>query len=133
MTAFGWDPSIIPDPEKRESFLRSKLNWQETAELAHAEVLDWYRKLIKLRRAEPSLNNGEPGNTAVTFNEDERWICIQRGSIIVACSIAESAQTVPIHREGELIFASRQEIATAGDTVTLPPDSIAVIRTIADR
>jgi len=130
---FGWDPSIIPDPEKRESFLRSKLNWDEFNEAAHADVLDWYRKLIKLRRAEPSLNNGEPGNTAVTYNEDERWLCMQRGSIIVACSIAETAQTVPIHRKGELILASRQEIVTTGDTVTLPPDSIAVIRTIADR
>jgi maltooligosyltrehalose trehalohydrolase len=129
---FAWDPSIIPDPEKRESFLRSKLNWDERREPVHADVFDWYRKLIKLRRSEPSLNNGEPGNTAVTFNEDERWLCMQRGAIIVACSIAEQAQSVPIHSPGELILASRQEIVIAGDTVTLMPDTVAVIRTVAD-
>lgn len=130
---FGWDPSIIPDPEKRETFLRSKLDWDEVRRPAHVEVFDWYSELIRLRRSEPSLNNGEPGNSAVTYNEEQRWLCMQRGSIIVACSIAESAQTVPIHRGGEMILASQQAMAISGDSVTLPPDSVAVIRTIADR
>lgn len=129
---FGWDPSIIPDPEKRESFLRSKLNWDELPEPAHADVLDWYRKLIRLRRSEPSLNNGEPGNTSVSFNEDERWLCMRRGFTIVACSIADKVQTLPIDREGELILTSHRDVAIAGERVTLPPDSIAVIRTFAD-
>jgi maltooligosyltrehalose trehalohydrolase len=130
---FGWDPSIIPDPEKCETFLRSKVNWDEVPEPDHADVFDWYRKLIKLRRSEPSLNNGEPGNTAVTYSEEQRWLCMQRGSIIVVCSLSENAQVVPVHSGGELILASAQAIAIGGDSATLPPDSVAVIRTIASR
>lgn len=130
---FGWDPSIIPDPEKRETFLRSKLNWDEISKPGHSNVFDWYRKLIKLRRSEPLLNNGEPGNTTVSFSEERRLLCMKRGSIVVACGLAENEQVVPIHRGGEVILASTVGIVVAGDSVTLPPDSAAVIRAIADR
>ena len=71
--AFGWDPASIPDPEKQETFLRSKLNWDELFGHPHAEMLAWYRKLIQLRRSTPCLNNGEPGNTVMTFSEEQRW------------------------------------------------------------
>jgi maltooligosyltrehalose trehalohydrolase len=130
--AFGWDPGTIPDPEKRETFLRSKLNWDEVAEPDHADVFNWYRDLINLRRSEPSLNNGEPGNTAVTFSEEQRWLCMRRGSIIVVCSLAETTQAVPIHRGCEVVLNSRQGVLISGDSVTLSPDSVAVIRKIAD-
>ena len=130
--AFGWDPSTIPDPEKRETFLRSRLKWDELPEPAHADVLDWYRKLIRLRRSEPSLNNGEPGNTAVTYSEERRWLCLQRGSIVIACNLAENAESVPIAPGSELMLASQLEIVIEGDSVTLPPDSVAVLRTTAN-
>ena len=83
-TAFGWDPSTIPDPESPETFERSKLNWNELSEPAHAEILDWYRKLIQLRRITPSFNNGEPGNTRVLYSEEQRWLRVTRGRIVLA-------------------------------------------------
>ena len=39
------------------------MNWNELEQPLHAEMLDWYRKLIQLRQTTPSLNNGEPGNS----------------------------------------------------------------------
>ena len=47
--AFGWDPEVIPDPEKVETFERSKLKWDEAREDQHAEMMEWYRSLIRLR------------------------------------------------------------------------------------
>ena len=126
-------PASFPIPRTANHLMRSKLNWNELPEQVHADVFGWYRKLIKLRRSEPSLNNGEPGNTAVTFSEEQRWLCMQRGSIIVACNIAEKAQAVPIHGGGEMILASLKESVMAGDNITLPSDSVVVIRTIAER
>jgi maltooligosyltrehalose trehalohydrolase len=76
--------------------------------------------------------NGEPGNTAVTFSEEEHWLWMRRGSIIVACSIAEQPRTIPIHSPGKLILTSDDGIVIAGDSVTLPPDSVAVIRTMTE-
>src|SRR6202012_3918168 len=45
---FGWKPDEIPDPQSAEAFQPSKLNWDERSQPEHAEMLDWYRKLIAL-------------------------------------------------------------------------------------
>jgi len=52
--AFGWkkDP---PDPQGVESFAASRLDWEKPGRGPHAEMLGFYRRLISLRRAEPSL------------------------------------------------------------------------------
>ncbi len=76
--AFGWDPASIPDPENPETFRRSKLNWEEIGDGRHAEMLEWYRKLIHLRRNSPSLNDGDLHNITVAFDEDDRWLTIDR-------------------------------------------------------
>ena len=44
---FAWEE--VPDPQDPETFERSKLRWP--ADAAHAEMLEWYRRLIQLRRA----------------------------------------------------------------------------------
>ena len=107
--AFGWDPSTIPDPESQATFERSKLNWNELSKPAHAEMLDWYRKLIQLRRTMPSLNNGEPGNTEVTYSEEQRWLRVMRGRIVIAISLAPSAVLVPLEHKASLSLSSRPE------------------------
>jgi maltooligosyltrehalose trehalohydrolase len=125
--AFGWDPANIPDPEKRDTFERSKLNWKEMSGSDHAEMLAWYRDLIRLRRSAPSLNNGEPGNTSASFNEEQKWLCMRRGSIIVACNFSEENQSVPTHPESNLLLASRPGVQIQDHAVALPPESVAIL------
>jgi maltooligosyltrehalose trehalohydrolase len=125
--AFGWDPANIPDPEKRETFERSKLNWDELSASNHAEMLAWYRDLIRLRRSTPSLNNGEPGNTSATFDEERKWLCMRRGSVIVACNFSEENQSVPGHSHINLLLASRPGIYIQNQAISLPPESVAIL------
>ncbi|CAN5211959.1 malto-oligosyltrehalose trehalohydrolase [soil metagenome] len=47
--AFGWRPDDIPDPEAEETFLRSKLDWDEREHDGHATMRKWYQDLIALR------------------------------------------------------------------------------------
>ncbi len=47
----------MPDPQDRETFLRSKLDWSQPSSDPHAELLAWYRELIALRRARPELTD----------------------------------------------------------------------------
>ncbi len=57
------DPHIrgqIPDPQAAETFLRSKLNWDERDEEPHSGVLRLYRDLLGLRATEAAL---QPGGT----------------------------------------------------------------------
>lgn len=51
-TAFSDNDSIekIPDPQARETFLRSKLDWNSLTLPEHAACWRWYRALLKLRR-----------------------------------------------------------------------------------
>ena len=124
---FGWDPASIPDPENLDTFLRSKLNWAEIGESPHCEMVDWYRRLVQRRRSSPCLNNGEPGNTKVSFSEDDRWLCMQRGSIRVACNLGENDRDLPLHGTAKILLASNPAISLIGDALRLPPDSVAVL------
>jgi maltooligosyltrehalose trehalohydrolase len=126
--AFGWNPSILPDPEKQETFLRSKLKWDEVSEPGHEQMLEWYRQLIRLRRCTPSLNYGEPGNASVKFSEEQKWLCMRRGSILVACNIAAGEQSLLVGEKYEILIASKSEIHLDGTNVKLPPDSVAILR-----
>jgi maltooligosyltrehalose trehalohydrolase len=126
--AFGWDPESLPDPEKRETFLRSKLKWAELSEPSNDEMLQWHRNLIQLRRSVLCLNNGEPGNATVSFNEDEKWFTMQRGSIFTSFNIDSDQRTLPLDSGFRLILASQKEVRLEGGRLTLPPNSIAILQ-----
>jgi maltooligosyltrehalose trehalohydrolase len=125
--AFGWRPEDIPDPENVETFQRSKLNWDEVREGRHAEMLDWYRRMILLRRSSPSLNDGEPGQTKVSFDEEKKWLVMERGSVTVMCNLGGEPVELDNPRRLALLLVSRADVEVVGDRVALPPDSLAVL------
>lgn len=53
--AFTAAGSTVPDPQALETFVRSKLDWNERAAGEHARVLDFHRALLELRRNDPVL------------------------------------------------------------------------------
>jgi maltooligosyltrehalose trehalohydrolase len=124
--AFGWPSELIPDPEKLETFQRSKLNWNEINEGEHAEMLEWYRSLIRLRRAAPDLNNGEPRHTRVFYDQREMWISIERGDFVVNCNLSDEEGWFPVP-EGAQIILSSQSVAPVKDGAVLLPSNSAVI------
>ena len=123
--AFGWE--AIPDPESRETFERSKLRWDEVKEGSHAEMLAWCRRLIALRRSSPSLNDGEPGQTRVRFDERQRWLVMDRGRVKVMCNLGAA----PVELESEagyrLVLRSSDLVQAQGEMVVLPPAGFAVL------
>ena len=52
----------IPDPQAKETFSRSKLDWNEVREERHAGVLRLYRELLHLRHASAVLRNRSRDN-----------------------------------------------------------------------
>jgi maltooligosyltrehalose trehalohydrolase len=50
----------IPDPQARSTFERSRLDWDEREQTAHAGILDLYRALLALRRTGAGLRPREP-------------------------------------------------------------------------
>ena len=42
----------IPDPTAEETFRSAKLDWSDRGRAAHAQWLDWYRRILAIRRSE---------------------------------------------------------------------------------
>lgn len=40
----------IPDPQASSTFASAKLRWEDLSQSAHAEWLDWYRRILRVRR-----------------------------------------------------------------------------------
>ncbi len=127
--AFGWDPEVIPDPEDVKTFERSKLKWDEVHQGRHKEMLEWYRRLIELRRGSASLNNGAPGQTRVQFDEDKRWLVMERGAMTVVCNLGSELIEFENPSRIPLVMASSPEVKVRKSAVVLPPDSLAILST----
>jgi maltooligosyltrehalose trehalohydrolase len=126
--AFGWAPEEVPDPQAEETFLRSKLRWEELDESLHAAMLDWYRRLIALRRAEIALTRGELRQVAVEFDEGKKWLRMKHGPIEVAFNAGTSEVRLPVGESYKMVLASTPEVVREGNDVRLPPSSVAVMR-----
>src|SRR5438477_50454 len=81
--AFGWRPEDIPDPQAPETFERSKLDWREPGREPHRAMLEWYKGLIRLRRENAALRRPLLEEAKVRFDDQERWIAIERGTISI--------------------------------------------------
>jgi len=125
--AFGWNPDVIPDPEKTETFERSKLNWDEIHESTHGEMLEWFRQLIRLRRDSPSLNDGDMDHVKVHFDESKRWLTMDRGQIRMMCNLGDAPVELENPGQYPLLLASQGGIEIKGEMVLLPPDSLAIL------
>lgn len=126
--AFGWKPEMIPDPEKPETFERSKLKWDEVATGRHADMRAWYHHLIALRRSTPDLNNSEPGNTRARFDAGEGWLEMRRGSMRVFCNLGRGAHAFPVAEGAALLLSSREGTRLQSGTVDVPADAAAILR-----
>jgi maltooligosyltrehalose trehalohydrolase len=129
---FGWKPEDTADPQARETFEQSKLNWEEVSKPGHAEILDWHKRLIQLRRAEPDLVDGELTKVRVNYDEKGRWLVLERGSVSVICNFSDRPQRVPVSDgASKILIASEKEIQLANDHAEMPPESVLILRSSA--
>jgi maltooligosyltrehalose trehalohydrolase len=124
--SFGWDPGEIPDPQDPETFRRSKLDWDEVGRSPHAELLDWHKRLIALRRSTPELSDGRFDRVQVDYDEDRRWLVLAQGPVTVACNLGERPATVPVP-SGTVVLSSGPGNAVDGDEALLAEESVVVL------
>jgi maltooligosyltrehalose trehalohydrolase len=126
---FVADASKIPDPQDRGTFERSKLNWDELEHGEHREILEWYRRLIELRRCVRDFENGRLDLDAATFDEEARWIRVNRGESVVICNFAPAPHRVPLANAVRLhiALASRADVRLDGAVIDMPPVSVAIL------
>jgi len=126
--AFGWKPEDVADPQARETFENSRLNWQELSQPPHAEILLWHRQLIQLRRREPSLANGELNQVRTQFDSEQRWFILERGPVSIACNLSQNTLAVPLSGDQQILLASDRSVKSSPGSLHLPPESVVICR-----
>ncbi|MGK7872804.1 MAG: malto-oligosyltrehalose trehalohydrolase [Xenococcaceae cyanobacterium] len=77
--AFQWQGEP-PDAQSPETFLQSKLNWNQRTEDKHQVLLKFYQQLIQLRRQVPALRQLERQSLEVSSVEKEKLLSLRRWS-----------------------------------------------------
>jgi maltooligosyltrehalose trehalohydrolase len=67
-----------PDPDREETFLASKLQWDLLDQKKHSTMFEYYKALIVLRKAHPALNNGDRARLEVRAYESENCLVLKR-------------------------------------------------------
>ncbi|GAA1982957.1 malto-oligosyltrehalose trehalohydrolase [Kitasatospora viridis] len=93
-TAHGWAAEQVPDPQARATVLASTLDWAEPRSGEHAELLQWYRQLIRLRKASPELCDPDLRRVRVDFDEAAGWFTLHRGKFAVTVNFGEKEAEV---------------------------------------
>jgi len=132
--AHGWAAEDVPDPQASSTVVASTLDWSESVSAGtHSEMLDWYRSLIALRRAEPWLSDPRLDLVSVAYDSVARWVVVTRGPLRVVVNLAADAQAVPLGGDvlGLLLSSDPDLVVGAGPSIDVPPESVAFVRLAA--
>ena len=124
----GWDPDSVPDPQDPATFARSKLDWNELAEPAHARLFSLYRELIALRRELPGLTDPAFGSVSCEFDDAAKWFRMDRPGVSVVINFSTGPLQVPAPA-GQVLLATSGKPEVSSGSVTLPAHSAVVLRT----
>jgi maltooligosyltrehalose trehalohydrolase len=127
--AFGWESEAIPDPQAEETFVQSRLHWDELQEENSSRMLAWHQSLIALRRRLSSLTDGEMARVSVLFNETERWLTMVRGPVLVACNFADAPRTISCAaaKNKKMVLSSADDIIVEDTTLMLSAQAVAIL------
>ncbi len=90
-SSFSWQGEV-PNPQALDTFERSKLDWKELSQPAHAELFEWHRSLIALRAQKPAGN----AKASVKFDEKRQWLRFSHQGLLTVLNFADHAQRVPL-------------------------------------
>jgi maltooligosyltrehalose trehalohydrolase len=120
-SAFRWQGSV-PNPQDLTTFMRSKLNWSEVAEPRHAELLHWYKSLIRIRRdkvALPRESRADLPRPEVQFDAAAEWLAFVHNGVLAVFNLADRAQRVPMPA-GEWSLVLRSDSPDAQSAEEMP-------------
>jgi maltooligosyltrehalose trehalohydrolase len=131
--AHGWGFADVPDPQDKETFLRSKLDWSQPDGEPYRSLLNWYRSLLALRRARPELTDPRLDQVRVEFDEAARWLLVYRGGLLIAANLGDGPVDVPVTSgaagPGPVVLGSDQAIAVAPGSIAMPAASFVITET----
>ncbi|MEZ5266339.1 MAG: malto-oligosyltrehalose trehalohydrolase [Acidimicrobiales bacterium] len=145
--AFGWRPEDVPDPQAAATFEASTLRWDERHHGVHADMADWYRTLLELRRRFPAgaasllgglgvlgglggLGEGVDRHRVEVAAIDDRRLHARLGVLQLLVNLGRGDATFELDRlpgAGVALLAASGAVALDGGEARLGPDSVAVL------
>ncbi|MFC5062476.1 malto-oligosyltrehalose trehalohydrolase [Actinomycetospora atypica] len=123
----GWGSDDVPDPTDIATFERSRLNWGEVEEGQHAWLLEVYRSLAALRRAEPELADPRLDRVHCDVDAGARTLVLTRGTLRLVVNLSAVEVTVPLDGASEVVWTPG-EVGLSEAAVVLGPESCAIVR-----
>jgi maltooligosyltrehalose trehalohydrolase len=124
--AFGFEGDV-PNPEVMQTFLDSKLNWDEVHEGKHEEMLEWTKSLIQLRRCTIALNDGSMQHLRVSTDDSRRTLVLQRDEARIVLNLGQQPFVFDLLEGEELKLISRSGLSMKDNKMDLPPMTLAVL------
>ena len=108
-STFEWQ-GAVPNPQDPATFARSKLNWSELSEPRHAELLQWYRQLIRLRRDQvrmPAESRIDSPHPEVKFDAAADWLTFVHNGVLAIFNLGDGPRRISMpHGEWKLMLRS---------------------------
>lgn len=131
----GWG-GTVPDPQDPATVTASTLSWQEVDAPGHAEMLAFYRELLRLRHEEPGLRTTPLGQGSLTREalageggaDGGELLTVTRGQVQMLARLGGSAEHEVALADGMRVLASFGDVEQAQHALRLPPDSVVVLR-----
>jgi maltooligosyltrehalose trehalohydrolase len=124
--AHGWPEAEVPDPQDPQTFARSQLDWAELDKPEHREMLEFYRRLIALRRSRPDLS--DPRLDRVDVRYGDQFLVIRRGGCVVAANLAGKPQRINlVNVVRSVLLATGTGVTVMRDGVELPARSAVIV------
>ncbi|WP_329103612.1 malto-oligosyltrehalose trehalohydrolase [Micromonospora sp. NBC_01699] len=124
--AHGWSDGEVPDPQDPQTFARSRLDWAELDKPEHREMLDFYRRLIALRRSRPDLS--DPRLDRIDVRYGDRFVVVRRGRCVIAANLAGKPQRIDLASVVRtVLLATGPGAIVTRNGVELPAESAVIV------
>jgi len=117
----------IPDPNREETFFRSKLDWACLQSAPHRGWLSFYRQLLALRRKEiaPRIKDVEPGKSKFEVIGSNavraRWLLASGRALALIANFSTERLDIPEAPEGALLYTTADALGSRQGSLDIQP------------
>ena len=119
----------IPDPNAESTFLKSKLDWQSLRGKTHEDWLNFYRRLLALRKRIVPCYAGSAATRCDVASKAKRWLSVDwifnnKTTLQLRANLGDEPITISAVAPATPLYASTEEAAAAFQQSTLVPRSV---------
>ncbi len=110
---FSFAPDVQQkDPNDIQTFIDSKLDWDCVTDIPHRSILEFYKRLIALKKAQ-IIGPHNHQELHITFNQHTKLLVIEAPKSITVCNLSDQYVDLdPQYNEYKLLLSSKIEGST---------------------